>query len=79
MPTEDEAAQAVIDEIHAIRAKLREGTRHMTPEEHVEHVHREVAPIIAQYGLKYATPEEIAQLQRRARIAPALTETAVNA
>jgi hypothetical protein len=68
MPTENEAAIAVIDEIHATRARLRKGTEHMTPEEHVEHVHRKVAPVMARHNLQYATLEELAQLRSRARI-----------
>ena len=53
MPTkaELEAAEAVINEIQAIRKQIYEETKDMTSEERVEYIRREVAPVIAQYGI----------------------------
>lgn len=78
MPTEAEKAaeKAIIDEIHAIRAQIWEEIKDMTSAERIEHMRRKTAPIMAEYGLKYATPETIAELRRKARInepEPALT------
>ena len=40
------------DEIDAIRLQLYEETKHMTPEQHAEHVKRNTADVIKQYGMK---------------------------
>lgn len=56
---EKAAEKAVIDEIHAIRAKLWEEIKDMTPEEHVEHVRRRTAPVMARYDWKDAEPPPV--------------------
>jgi predicted DNA-binding protein (UPF0251 family) len=40
------------DEIDAIRLKNYEETKHMTPAQHAEHVKRNTADVIKQYGMK---------------------------
>ena len=40
------------DEIDAIRAKIHEKTKHMTPGQHTEHVKRSTADVIKQFGMK---------------------------
>ena len=40
------------DRIDAIRLKLYEETKHMTPEQHTEHVKRSTADVIKQFGMK---------------------------
>ena len=40
------------DEIDAIRLQNYEETKHMTPEQRVEHVKRNTADVIRQYGMK---------------------------
>ena len=40
------------DEIDAIRLKIYEETKHMTPEQRIERVKRRTDPIIKQYGMK---------------------------
>ena len=62
---EDADEYPVLREIYAIRQKLYEETKHMTIEEHVQYVHSQAAPIIAKYGFKVATPEDLARLKSR--------------
>ena len=40
------------DRIDAIRAQIHEETKHMTPEQRVEHVKRSTADVIKQFGMK---------------------------
>jgi len=40
-------------EIHEIRRQIYEETRHMTPEERANAVHREAAKALKMYGLEY--------------------------
>ena len=42
------------DEIDAIRRQIYEETKHMTPEQRVEHRRRITEPIIKQFGMKTA-------------------------
>ena len=43
-------------ELHAIRDKIHDETKEMTTKEFAEHIRREVAPLMAERGWKYAEP-----------------------
>jgi hypothetical protein len=50
-------------EIHEIREKIYEETKHMTPEEQTELTRREAQYLIGKYGLKVRRPDP--PLQRK--------------
>ena len=55
-------------ELHDRRRRHYEETKHMTPKQRADLIHRRVAPVMEEYGLKYASPETIAELRRKAGI-----------
>ena len=54
-----ESELKIIDEIHAIREKLYEETKDMTPEEHTKHVKAKVIKFLEEQNMKLIPGENI--------------------
>ena len=54
-----ESELKIIDEIHAIREKIDEETKDMTPEEYVKHINAEAMKFIEEQNMKIVPEKNI--------------------